>query len=233
MADIVGATLQAMMWLFFAAIGIIICLILYLKSKYKILIMYKDFTNGGRWVFDKAKNHTSKDDNTNMWKLEKAKKLIIPTPETTYNNEKGRPVGLFYRFDEDNFVPIKDDTKIEDIKNDKTFMNKFDPFPTAHKSIYMQQMKKNERWKKKGLSEMLKDAFPYVAIILLVALNLILIPDVLESKAVASNQATEAGRAWEDAANAWDEIINDKEIIRADQSAPKVKDSDKNKDPPN
>ena len=220
MADIVTAVLTTLLWIFIVGLIGVVGLFFYLQSKYKIQVAYKDFTNGGRWVFDKAKTKKDVLDDTTKWKLQKAKRLIVPTAATTYNNQKGQPVAFFYRYDDDTFIPIKDDTTVESITKNEEFMKTFDPFPTEQKAIFIQQARKNERWKKKGLSDMLLQAFPYVAIILLVAVNLIFLPDVLEGKAVASKEATEAGNAWKEAANAWDEMKNDKSTIGANDKGP-------------
>ena len=220
MVDVVTGILTALLWLFGVTIVLLLGVFVYFQKQFKINIAYKDFTKGGQWVFEKAREQKDVLDDTLKWKLQRTKKVIIPTPTTTYHNNKGQAVGLFYRHDEDTFIPIKDNATPESLSKNTEFMKSFDPFPTEQKAIFLQQARKNERWKKEGLSSMLLKAFPYVAIIMLIAINLILLPDVLQAKAVASEQAERAGDSWKEAANAWDELTNDKSTIGLDQDNP-------------
>lgn len=182
----------AVLGLFIAIILGIVGWLLFESTKYKHKAIIKKPVNGSiRTVFNKFKIGKDKDGNEyyRFYKKPKLYGVIPPLPdEALETDNKGRFVGLWYDID-GSLVPGKDAIntidKAEMIENTK-------PLNANQRSIYINQMNKAARDKKQGWKDIVMAAIPIAAVIILVVLNLVLLPDVIDSRAAYDNAKDQA-----------------------------------------
>lgn len=195
--NLLGATdLTVVLWvvlaLFIAVILGIVGWLFFESTKYKHRAIIKKPVNGSiRTVFNRFK--IVKDSNgIESYKFYKKPKLygVVPAlpDEALETDTKGRLVGLWYDLD-GSLVPGQDgytrNNKEELIKSTK-------PLNANQRSFHVYQMNKAARDKKKDWKEVAMAAIPIAAVIILVVLNLVLLPDVIDSRAAYDSSKDQA-----------------------------------------
>lgn len=182
----VSFDLTVVLWVILGLFGAIILgivgYLMFEASKHKHRAIIKKPVNGSiRTVFNKFKIAKDSDGNE-YYKFFNKPKLygkIPPLPdEALETDNKGRFVGLWYDID-GTLVPGKDGFSTIDkalmIENTK-------PLNANQRSIYINQMNKAARDKKQTWKDVVMAAIPIAAVIILVVLNLVLLPDVIDAR---------------------------------------------------
>lgn len=224
-ADIVTQVLTGLI----ALMGVIILagafIVLWLIMKFKIRVVVKDHTQGGSMIFDRARISKG-DDDTERWKLQKLKKTIKVDAKAIGHTTRGKPYAFFHRIDEDTFVPVIDDGAKDMFEGDSASI-KFNPLPSKLKGYYVHQIRKNERYKKKNLNDLIASAVPYAAIIIILVMGLIFVPDIIsktkevtDGLANAAAKQADSDKAVADAMNRLVDYLEDTETISSDENSP-------------
>lgn len=150
-------------------------------NSFKIKAVIRETVNG-RSIVSHDKIRIFKDKNGILkWMLWKGlfvfKKPIVPIPEADYIDitVKGRKFVEFFRTPDNQYIPIRANPRdiIDGVGAD------FEPFTTAQRTMQVQEYREAEAYKRKPLSELLINAFPYIVTLLIIVIFMIFFNDVV------------------------------------------------------
>ena len=142
--------------------------------------VFKDSTGIPRWM---------------LWtSLFKFKKDVIPIPEANFINltAKGKKFVTLFKTPNGEYALMRaDPSKL------KQYIE-YDEFTTAQRAALVQEYRESQSYKKKNWSEMLIQAFPFIAAIIMVALFLIFFADVTKPSIEMGNTVKDSMREFQD-----------------------------------
>jgi hypothetical protein len=169
--DIVSVIITALLWIVGIGIVILIGFIAYMESQFKHKVIIKTIVHGTTGVrIDKAREITKKD-GTTWWKIRKMKREITEPPRQYLDiDEKGKFFIEFIQIDGGDLIPTKSTFEVGEGKD---FAIKTQSFAPSQRQIVVSQAVKSERDRKKSIGEILQQAIPIMAVILILVLFMI------------------------------------------------------------
>jgi hypothetical protein len=134
-----------------------------------------------------------------FWKL-RGYNVRIPEPpsQAIDVDHKGRKWVEFYKKSDGSFVPICDEYTEEKFMKD---FPQFKPFTTEQRALLVHEAEEAEKYKKKGIGEILMALAPYIAIVLILLVFMIFFNDVVAPTVAFGNQLATASKTLADAVN--------------------------------
>lgn len=153
------------------------------KHKIRLRVMTSD-----RCIIEDDKARELKDKSGVLWwKLRKTRlKVPMPPAEVIDVDRKGKMVAEAYLFEGDNIVWVDDtlervidSTKIK--RKNKCFMIEgFEPFTTQQRALLVNEFTQADAYKKKGLSDLLAQAVPYIALVMIISVFLLFFGEAVQ-----------------------------------------------------
>lgn len=205
---------DTIMWIILIALlGLLIWLVWWIMS-YKIKVIVRQKISDGRTLIKIDKGKIQKDRNGVYWlKLFKHRiKLPEPDNENFDITTKGKKIIEFIKIGTD-FVPILIKSRTVDSTNS---------FSPAQRQMMIHECRESEQYKKRTAMDLLRDAIPYMALVLIILGLLIFMPDIIESK-------TQVVNAYNGVADKLDTVADKLVVAGCTQPPPK----ELPKEPPN
>ena len=215
----IDAILNTIIFSLLGLVVIVTMIIVMTMMKYKHRITIKDPVNGGKKVeFDKFKV-VKKKNGAIWWKLLKNKSMIPPAPnEVIEITKKGRYAVTYYRLNGDCFIPVKDSFDINDYDKTSKLIQEMQPYTTKEREIMVNQHNKALRDRKLKTSELIAQAIPYAAMILLVVCVMLFWGEFMKpmQETLASTQDSylRVAEKLESVAEKLDDTVNDQQTLR-------------------
>jgi hypothetical protein len=180
---------------------------IYRLTAYNKECVIKNVTGGGTPLREKdwAKQKKDKETGALYWRLKK-RKLTIPRPpaKAIGMTRKGKEYAEFYDVGQNNLVPI--DASISSFTEDKNFIEAYQPVTETQRSFIINQIKKSQLMKTKGLTELLMMATPYIALVMILAIFLLFLNDGMKPIIEQAKIAQEGTKTFLQAA----QLLSDK-----------------------
>ena len=220
MADVIGLILNITTWIFSLSIIGLLIFIFINKMKYKHQVIIKKVSNGMILTdFDKA-CEVVKEDGTIWWKIEKRKALIPPPPnECIEINKKGKFVAQFYQIDGGEYVPAKDGFDLKDVDETTKIIKKIQPYTASQRQMMVSQHIKSKRNEKVGIGQLIAQAMPFIAVIMIVVLFMIFFGDAVQPMIDVGDKFIAVADNLAEATDKLDGIINDRVYINGGEVA--------------
>lgn len=193
----------------------------YHMSTFKHIIRIREIINGRKIIFDdraKQKNIEGVD----YWILQKKKeRLNVPPPEAIDVNHKGKKVVEAYRSDTGEYFFIKDDGMDGNFEEDEfgnvIVSKSLKPFSSTSKLILINQIKKANDKRQRGLKDQIVPIAAFTGIIIMVSMLVIFYGDM--AAPLLQMADTQAGIQKDQHATTQllQEIIQNKQVIRTDR----------------
>jgi len=209
--NLLGIILTTFMWIIgVGAVGLI-CFIIYMESQFKHRVVIKSIVNGMTSVrMDKAREIVKKD-STTWWKIRKLKREITEPPKQYLDiDDKGRYFIEFLQIDGGDLIPTKSSFKIED---GDAFAKKSQSFQPSQRQIVVSQAVKSERDKKKSIADIIQQAIPIFAVILILVLFMIFFETAVQPMLEVGEQFTAVSDNLVKASDKLDAVIHDRITI--------------------
>ena len=176
-------------------LGVGIFLIVWLLKHNKRVIIRK-LTGGGNVLIHAkwAREYTDKKSGAVYWKIRGIKMPIPrPIPKAIAIAKGGKEWVDMYDVGQGQFVPAM--TAEPDFVESKEFVKTFQPITAQQRASYTDQIEKSYAYKSKGFTELLRDAIPYLALIMIIAVFLLFLSEgmtpILEQARIANKGASD------------------------------------------
>jgi len=176
-----GSAGNTILWVL--AIGLIIAIIwmVWYIISFKHKVVVREVAKDGKTIvkFDKAKSFKDKIGVT-WWKLFRYKvKLPEPMSDSIDITAKGKKAVEFFKTEDGMFIPISVGFDYDDFKEQTGFK----PLPSSQRQMIIHEFRESESYKKRSMTDLLRDAVPYMALVMLIIALLIFMPDIIEKQA--------------------------------------------------
>jgi hypothetical protein len=176
-----GSAGDTILWVLLIGLVIAIIWMLWYVMSFKHKVVIREVAKDGKTIvkFDKAKSFKDKIGVT-WWKLFRYRvKLPEPMSDSIDITAKGKKVVEFFKTEDGMFIPASVGFDYDDFKEQTGFK----PLPSSQRQMIIHEFRESEGYKKKSMTDLLRDAVPYMALIMLIVALLIFMPDIIESKA--------------------------------------------------
>jgi len=194
-----------------AAIGAIIFFVI-MVSKFNIKVRIRSVIKG-RKILSDTKGRLWKDPFGVSWlKIMKPKiKIPIPPPQSIEITNKGKMLVEFWKVEADQLIPITDNFDYENYKDDLSIG--FEPLTTEDRALLVNEYIKSESYKKKRLSDLLMQAFPYIAVVMIITVFLLFFGEAVAPMERVGSQLASASESLQDASLSLENAILQKQVI--------------------
>lgn len=199
-----------LIFIVFAAIGYWLFMLLAFNKN----CIIKNVTGGGTPLreMDWARQRRDKETGALYWRLKK-RKITIPRPlaKAIGLTRGGKEYAEFYDVGQNQLVPI--DASITDFSKDDAFIKKYQPVTETQRAFIINQIRKSHLMKSKGLSELLRDAIPYIALVMIIAVFLLFLNEGMKPIIEQAKIAQEGSRMFKEAAQILAERCGNVQVI--------------------
>lgn len=183
-----------------------------METKYKHRITIKECVGGKKRIIN-DKFRIKKDATGIWWKTRKTRALIPENLEAAEVTTKGKIYVEYYLLDGGTYVPAVDKFDPYTGAMEKTISNHMQPMTTSQRSLYLEQVKKAERDKKKSISEIVQAAIPYAVLIIILVCIMVFWGEFMQPAIDATEQFESVSENLVSVTDRLDSMINNKEII--------------------
>lgn len=142
--------------------------------KYNKICVVRVLTGGGTALItiDKAKEYKDKKTSAYMWRLKKRKHTLPrPPPKAICLTKKGKEWADLYYTGQGQYVPAI--TANPDFLKENEFIKSFQPITESQRMAYTDQMDKALTHRSKSFADLVRDAVPYLALVMIIAVFLL------------------------------------------------------------
>lgn len=146
--------------------------------RYNKRVVVRVITGGGSMLIqtDLAKEYKDKRSGATYWRLKRRKHIIPrPQPRAVSITRKGKEWTDLYYTGQGQYVPAI--TSKPEFSEDKAFIQSFHPITESQRASYVDQIEKAQAYKTKGLTELLRDAVPYIALVMIISVFLLFLSE--------------------------------------------------------
>ena len=216
-----GSTVDGILFgLLIVAIGLLVMGVIWAileMMKYKYKVRVRDVVKGRTVVRDdKAKIWLDKDGNA-WWKFLKIKAKIPEPPSDCVDiDTKGNKILEVYRTSDGAIIPIKDSFNYERFLHEKA--DEFQPLTRQQRALLIDEIRKSQAYSKtKGLHEVLAQAIPYIALVLILTVTLLFWGEAMSPAIELGNTMNGVTSNLQAVTNDLEKIMSDSQYIEGDE----------------
>lgn len=152
-----------------------VCYAVWLWMQYDKRVIVRELTGGGHRIKEMWAREKEHSDGTTWWHFfgnDVPGKMPRPESDCINITDKGRKYVECYKSD-GAYIPVRDTTNVDDLKNSDKLEN-FQPFTTEQRGMLVDELARAEEYNtQKSMSEVVAQAVPYAALIILITVTLI------------------------------------------------------------
>ena len=174
----------------------------------------KNVTGGGTPLreLDWARQKRDKETGALYWRLKK-RKITIPRPlaKAIGLTKGGKEYAEFYDIGQNQLVPI--DASVSEFSKDKAFIEKYQPVTETQRAFIINQIRKSQLMRAKGLGEIIGMMMPYIAMVMIIAVFLLFLNEGMKPIIEQAKIAQEGSKTFLEAAQLLSERCGNVQII--------------------